>query len=494
MPTLCSLLVLAAALSAPSPAQMEPGDFVIRVNSRDVVVPVTVTDKEMRTEQIVVGNQPMTYSTSWVNGLTAKNFRVFEDGIEQKVESVTAEQVRWWPTLDNIGEHMEYSLTPRGVWATSDAERMGLRGVWATSDEERMTPRGSWATAATPLIPFFQNIPMWRYMVSYIPPTSSEGACHSLKVTVNRKNTNVNSREEYCSTPNSPDDPLNGSAVNKQLAKFADSEDAGAFPILGQVIAFGGGPSASKLEIVLEFPEGRNPGVSGTGPAWIEVLGMVYDKNGNLVRRFSDSSGFFMSTKVGASNAIALFQFRYEMQTTLSAGDYDLKIVATDGKKFGRMKRTIEIPQFQSKPLDISGVALCRRYRKPLDGQAKKLRPTEFSPLLAKGMEFTPTGDTHFSRDEQLVAFLEIYRKQNQGTASPRIYLETKVTDPNTDKLEFSTGLHPVDSDVQPDLVIPVVLDLAIAKLPPGTHRMEMQASDSSGNKTAWRVTTFLVE
>ncbi len=391
MPILCSLLVLTAALSAPSsPAQTEPGDFVIRVNSRDVVIPVTVTDKEMRSEQIVVGNQPMTYSTSWVNGLTAKNFRVFEDGIEQKVESVTAEQVRWWPTLDNIGEHMEYSLTPRGVWATSD--------------EERMTPRGGWATAATPFIPFFSNIPMWRYMVSYIPPTSSEGACHSLKVTVNRKNTNVISREEYCSTPNSPDDPLNGSAVNKQLAKFADSEEAGAFPILGQVIAFGGGPSASQLEVVLKFPEGRNPGVSGTGPAWIEVLGMVYNKNGNLVRRFSDSSDFFMSTKVGASNAIALFQFRYEMQTTLSAGDYDLKIVATDGKKFGRMKRTIEIPQFQSKPLDISGVALCRRYHKPLDGQAKKLRPTEFLPLLAKGMEFTPSGDTHFSRDEQLLS------------------------------------------------------------------------------------------
>lgn len=469
LPIFCSFLVLTAALRAiPTPAQTERGDFVISVNSQDVVVPVTVFDKEKRTERMVLGNRPIIFSTVWVNGLTARNFRIFEDGIEQKVESVTAEEVRWWPVRDNFGQHWEYSLTPRGVWASSDAQ---------------------------PTSSIFYNVPMWRYLISYIPPKTSEGACHNLKVTVNRKNANVFSRTEYCSTPNSPADPLNGSDVDKQLARFADSRDAGAFPMLDQAIGFAGGSGASRLDVALEFPEGRSPGVDGTGPTQIEILGMVYDKKGNLARRFTDASGPTLSTKVGASNAIFLFQFRYETQIPLLAGDYDLKIVATDGKKFGRIEQSIEVPELQSRPLDISGIALCRRYDKPLDAQAKKLRPTEFLPLLAKGLEFTPAGNMHFTRDEQVVVFLEIYRAQNDGTASPNIYLETKVTDANTDKLEVSTDPRPVDSDVQPgDLIIPVVWDLAIAKLPPGTHRLDMQVSDTSGNKTPWRTTTFSVE
>ncbi len=467
LPKFCSLLVLTAALTATlSSAQTERGDFVIRVNTREVVVPVIVHDKEFRTEQMVVGNRPTTYSTRQVSGLSSKDFRVFEDGVEQKVQSVTAEEVRWWPIHDNVGEHWEYSLTPRGIWASSDSQRVSS-----------------------------PNFPMWRYLVSYIPPASPDAACHSLKITVNRKKSDVFARNEYCSISNSPTDPLNGSDVEKQLARFADSTDGGTFPILGQAISFAGGSGASRLDVALEFPEGRNPGIYGTGPTRIEILGMVYDKNGNLVCRFSDTSGPTLNTKVGASNAIFLFQFRYETQITLLAGDYDLKIVATDGKKFGRMEQSIEIPELQSKPLDISGIALCRRYDKPLDAQAKKLRPNEFLPLLAEGMEFTPAGDTHFRRDEQVAVFLEIYRAQNDGTASPKIYLETKVTDANTDKLEVSTGLRSVDSDVQPgNLVIPFVWDLAIAKLPPGTYRLDMQVSDSSGNKTPWRATTFSVE
>ena len=73
--------------------------------------------------------------------------------------------------------------------------------------------------------------------------------------------------------------------------------------------------------------------------------------------------------------------------------------------------------------------------------------------------------------------------------------IEVKITNLKSGKLAVGTGLKPVDTGIQPgNPIIPVVWDLAAKKLRYGKYRLEVQASDSAGNKTPWRATTFSVE
>jgi hypothetical protein len=76
-----------------------------------------------------------------------------------------------------------------------------------------------------------------------------------------------------------------------------------------------------------------------------------------------------------------------------------------------------------------------------------------------------------------------------------KIYLEMKVTDEKTNELKIGTGARLIDSPVRPENpAIPVVWDMEVAKLPSGAYRLEVQASDSAGNKTSGSEVSFSIE
>ncbi len=64
------------SLTLEAPASVAPGDLTVRVNVRQVLVPVVVTNQE--------GHH--------ITGLTAADFRVFEDGVEQKIIAFSSER------------------------------------------------------------------------------------------------------------------------------------------------------------------------------------------------------------------------------------------------------------------------------------------------------------------------------------------------------------------------------------------------------------------
>jgi hypothetical protein len=60
------------------------------------------------------------------------------------------------------------------------------------------------------------------YVLGYVPPSSKEGSCHTLKVKLARGGVEIRSRSGYCNTR--PVDPLEGKPLEKQL----EAETAGA--------------------------------------------------------------------------------------------------------------------------------------------------------------------------------------------------------------------------------------------------------------------------
>ena len=391
---LYALLLAASAVCAPVPvahAQSE-GLPAIRVETREVMIPAYVLDKtHTRRDSDSEGNTIFIEEDQEITGLTARNFHVFEDGVEQHVQNVAVEPEPLWTVRDNVSHHGEYSSTPRGIWASPDAAMfiLGRTGLH-------------------------------MYVVSYLPPPSPEGSCHRIKLKVDhRPKATVYAREEYCNVKHASSDPLNGMKVGKQMEGYADSAQGGKLPVSVQVGSFLGEAEANRVAIAVEFPWRALKLESRTcqPDASVSLLGLVHKQDGTLATRFSDAA-FSQKTLnfefgppecPGDNFEASNLPTRYETQIDLPPGDYDLKLVLTDGAKFGRVEMPLKVDNYDRNNLGISGVVLCKRFRQSVDGPP--LAP-QYVPLVSKGIEFTVAGDTRFQKGEPLIAYFEVYEPQ----------------------------------------------------------------------------------
>ena len=458
----------------------------IRIESREVVLPIVVV-RVRRSVGTVIGSDGelrpgWVLDSKEVTGLSAKSVRVFDDAREMAIQHFSVEKLPGWEVQDNVGRHLAYSCTPGGIWVGPDIES-GLVFI----DDSRFHP----------------------YVVTYIPPPSPTGSCHRITIQVDRKHTTVFAPSQYCNTEDPLSDPLRDTDLGNKVLSDANSNQFGGLPLSVAVSTFTSPSGAGRVNVVADLPadllkrhwDGIHLVTS------IAVLGLVFDAKGTLVSRFSDtacapeedSHGFEgpillpADVKEGAENAV--IPGGYMTQVGLNPGDYRLEFLLTDGEKFGRADASFTVAEFSSSALSMSDIALCKRYHKPLPDERGPTRAPQYVPLMFDGQEFTPTGDTRFDKAEELMAYVEIYGSQVQSSPAARRYLEMKVFDEKTNELKVGTGLRPVGSQVRTDYrAIPVVWQMRLAKLPPGAYRLEVQASDSAGNKSLWRAARFSVE
>ena len=465
-------LLAAASFAATSSAQTATPP-VIRVESHEVVLPFEVFEEKRTTEWL---------HSKEVTGLSAKSVHIFDDGVEAKIQHFSVEKGEAWAVRDNIGYHAEYSCTPTGIWVGPDVTN------------KLFTLHGS---------------RFHTYLVTYVPRPSPAGSCHRISIKVDHRNSTVFVPLQYCNTNDPLSDPLQGTELGNRLAAYADSKGSGDLPLALEVVPFLGHSSrTARISLSAELPsnqlrhhwDGINLITS------IAILGFVFDRNGTLVARFSDTAcgpsekGWDVPLPPPAVALQALEQAvipsGYETQVNLNPGDYRFEFLLTDGEKIGRASVSLTVDDFSAAALSLSGIALCKRYHKPARDERGPTHAPQFVPLTFKGVEFTPTADRKFKKGEKLFTYLEIYGSQLQAAGAPTFYMEIKVIDEKTNELKIGTGVRPVDSPMRPDQpsAIPLVWEMEVAKLPPGSYRLEAQASDSAGNKTPWRATTFSVE
>ncbi|MGO9118854.1 MAG: hypothetical protein ACLQPD_14750, partial [Desulfomonilaceae bacterium] len=196
-----------------------------------------------------------------VRFLTADHFHVFEDGVEQKIQSVTAGRGTSVVARDNVGRHLEHSLTSEGKWSTAD-----LAGTSLTVDASYM------------------------YRIAYVSPKSDEGSCHHIKVNVDRRNSVVYARSEYCNSE-SATDPLNGSKFGKQMERDLASGKDGRIALRLQAGVFYANANEGRVDIALDCPwDSRDrqwDKASQRLQATIGLLALIYKKDGPLAERLS---------------------------------------------------------------------------------------------------------------------------------------------------------------------------------------------------------------
>lgn len=414
LPLLLIALLLMGVLFEEVSAQEEGGRFSIRVEANEVVLPVYVLYRNRETKATKEESEcwdadmesfrhlkptekyiPTHCDQHVIRGLGPADFRVFEDGIEQTIRSVRFEAYPAVQVRDSLGDHTEHSHSPRGKWGSLDRSKLPGLGT---------------------------NVAFYLYRLAYSPAHSQAGSCHQIKVTVKRRGARVYARSDYCNVQYSPSDPLKSAAFGQQLKQYESSADQPTIPLLMQAKVFRANGGSAWVNVTVEFPAEAlalrwgDRRLHGT----IGIIGTIY-KNEAVAVHFSDfaccDSDFSLlvddySERILQILARAATPTRYETQLDLSSGDYKLRVILSDGTKFGRAEIPLSVDKYDENQLALSSVALCKRYldaaRAAKEAAAVNLAP-QYVPLVSKGVQFEPAGDIRFQKGDPLIAYFEVY-------------------------------------------------------------------------------------
>jgi hypothetical protein len=486
-------LVGGATFFAPVPRALGQGvdKPVFHAESNQVLVPTFVYDKTLVTLVPRVTPKNVAGTWNWNEGeianLPPQVFHLFQDGKEQTIQNITARRwLAYADVYDNVSDHLEYTDAPQGKWRCHD-----LGPGWGALSERHF------------------------YLLAYVPPPSSEGSCHRIEVRVDRPNSLVFARSQYCNTQHSASDPLNGTQFSKQMETYAASEQAGKIRLSVQTSLFYTDSDTTRIDIAIQFPwnalkhEWRDVGTVYNAYATIGILGMVYRKDGSLAARFSGlgccspdipwfSWGGLPSGYTYSTLEIPIIPTAYEAQMELSPGEYELVVVLSDGSKFGRVQVPLTIDRYDGKQVGLSSVALCKRFHNAAgieqEAAAANFAP-KYLPLVSKGVQFAPSGDTRFKKGEPLFAYFEVYEPLLAGQPAPAVQTQMRIRNVKTGELKVDTGLRNAAPWIEPgSIVVPIAEEVSVQMLPAGSYRLEVQASDSAGRSTVWRTAEFTVE
>jgi len=502
-------------------------EYSIRVEPHQVIVPAFVFLQDIRTslspEERYCGvansanfyglrlsdpYKPADCDKTVMRDLTAKDFNLSEDGVAQKIQDVTVQSVPIVNVRDSAGWHVDYSYTPLGKWSTSDLGPLLISGDVGYWDSAGWRPTFYYYSAQSGGVRYLPGSAGFFYRIAYKPPKSEEGSCHKVRVGINGPNASVFARRHYCNVKLAPSDPLEGSKLGDQLLSYAAAGQKGGIALGLQTAVLPTGANRGRVEVALSFPWHRlwRAWREGTLYATIGVLGMVYNQEGALVLRFSDFGccsqdrpDYVRGRNANADHARdkSLIPARYEAQFDLPPGEYKLRVVLGDGRSFGLADSPFMIDPYDSAALNMSSVVLCDRFRDAAaaaqEDAAAVVAPA-YAPLVSKGAQFAPAGDTRVKAGQRLFAYFEV-QDPVVLDGSAKLSMQMKITKVKSGGVAVDTGVRDITAWVQPgSSIVHIAEELGVDKLPRGSYGVEVQASDSAGRTSAWHSASFAVE
>jgi len=462
------LCVALGCASSPAVLAQAGNSVPIRVGSERVAVPVFVADKERH--ELISPN------------LTAGDFHLFEDGQEQRIQSVTLEHIEIREVDDSLGRHVEYSNTPAAKWSTADLSFTSFAGVNAAR----------------------------YYLLGYQPPPSATGSCHQLEVRLDRRDAQVFSRSEYCNVQHSASDPLSGTKFGAELEHEAAGGASGAIHLAAQARVYQGDSPRVRVSIDFPWDSLERSWINGKLSATIGIVGVVYQKDGGVVARFSDQACCSSDIPSFVENAtkleahpdfdVMLIPSRFDTQLSLPPGEYVLRLALSDGRKFGRAAVPLKVEGRDEKHPAISAVAFSPEYRDASAPTASGAAPdpspfpARLTPLVGNSLEITPATTARFRSERPLVAYFEVY--ESSLAMAQKAAVETRLRIVNSKSGKLVSELEPVKTafDTHPQsATIPIAQFIPVRALPKGEFRLEIEATDGTGDTPARRTADFVL-
>jgi hypothetical protein len=477
-----SMMLLTLAVSGAgnvNNAQVLDSSLTIRVESHRVLVPIGWSGAiSCVGQRCSWGDDEITANIGTFDPFALdlfKKFRLFEDGKEQKIESV--DRIHDTRILnDNLGTHFE--------------DAAGAKGFWSTSDENSNVYRDTASFHKGIAVLLSEN----RYQISYIPPPSPVGSCHKIQVKAAKYGSHLTYRRKYCNEYHSSDDPLLATDFGNQLEQHIASGEPGSIHPGAKANYFYLSPHRARVEIDIEIPFAEvRPRKSSDRTPLFGLLIATRTTSGTVVER--ESAGPRGTGWVTGEFADVLMPTRYAGQIGLSSGEYNIGVSISQGpEKFGVTEVPLKIDDYDGKELGISSVALCKRVRKVGDGD--KPVAAEFVPLVSNGYEFTPAADTRFHAGDSVMVYFELYEPLLSVPQTKPISMkfQMRIADAKTGAVLTKTELSAAPWIQQGKSTIPIAVKPMLDKMAPGKYRLEVQASDSAGSSTPLRSAELSIE
>lgn len=521
-----AILATPAIAVASSAAAQELAPPPIRVESKQVLVPVMVYHRQLwedlffgdpadLEDQQKLRNLIAKVESVPIRDLTAQDFRLFEDGHEQTIENVTVASPGVDEVHDNAGRHYEYRGPGGGRWIYPDIPNDGKVHT---------------------IVPYF------HYVLAYTPPPGQPGNCHKVRIAIrNHRDAMVSNLSEYCRTQLSPLDPLRDTKFGQRMDSDLTVGQNGRIPILlATGVFFDEGLGQARVQVTLEFPPKslRWFELEGFLEETIGMLGRVYRQDGRQADSVSDFAccqnhrglgiwGGRIIDAPGHRTDMIEAPSSYETQIPLQPGDYRFRVLISDGpaaniagfergSDFGRVELPITVPALDPQHLALSDIALARRFRQastlPKDDTAEPF--TAYIPLVSKGVEYTPTSDSTFKKTDEFLFFFQLYdpvvrsdsgcspltpaattpqpgggsvaTNASSTSAAPAIpsrclpqaQIKLRIVDAKSGAaVRNLAALKAADFAIPGNPIIPIGSGIHIDDLPPGDYQLQAQAS-----------------
>ena len=317
------------------------------------------------------------------------------------------------------------------------------------------------------------------YVLSYTPPESKEGVCHTLHVKVDRSGTNVRARSSYCT--GKAQELLTGTAAERNLESRAANAQTGSAVGAMQLPFFYTGANTARVNLAMEIAPGAvKLDRKKDGSAEIEILGIASQAQGpdegSAAARFSGT----LTVDAGEASK----PLHYEKEFKIAPGTYKVAVVfSSGGENPGKLELPLKVEPYQPGALAISGIALGKEIHK--GGESGSSLFDDKTPLETGGIQLTPSGSTVFAKPEKAYCYFEVYRGDAAAGA-----MAVRIVDAKSGAVKWDGGS--VKMDLAAAAKIPVGLELPIEPLPPGAYRVEIVAQ--AGDQSATRSVDFEVK
>ena len=332
------------------------------------------------------------------------------------------------------------------------------------------------------------------YLLGYVPSSSPEGSCHSLKVKMDHGGMNVRSRSGYCNVR--PTNPLDGKPIEKQMELQAAGNQPGAIHGSLQAPFFYSGPNVAQVNLAMEIPGDSLIFNKDKGKyhANVNVLGIAYNPDGSVGARFNDT--LKLDFEKDEWKEFTKLPYRYQNQFDAAPGAYKLSVVlSSGGDGFAKFEMPLKIDAYDGNKFTLGGVVLSKTIQ-AVDQISSDVDATlleDRTPMIVKGMQITPAANYSFKQSDSVVIYSQVYEPLLKSDAPPRVVAGYSILDASNKQVFFS-GPIPLEEYIQKgNAVVPFGLMVKVKDLPPGNYRLVLQAADGAHNQAPNREAQFSV-
>jgi VWFA-related protein len=329
------------------------------------------------------------------------------------------------------------------------------------------------------------------YILGYSPAKEVEpGACHTLKVKVDKGGSSVRARSGYCEAKGA--DVLSGTPAERELeARMSGNVQSTVASATMLTPYFYISPNTARVDVALDLPAGSIKPVKEKGKyqAVMNVVGIAYLPDGGVGARFSDSVKLSFDDQKLAQEFEAK-PYHYVKQFESAPGTFNLKLVFSSGaSQFGKLETPLKIDPWEGSEFALSGLALSKEVHpaKEMVGGLDQDLLENRVPLIVNGVQVIPTGTNHFSKSEKGYIYAEIYEPAlalPETKEPPALGVDLRLLDGKTGAVIKDFGLSRLNHNgTLGNPAVPVALVLNVNEMAVGSYLVAITAVDAANHQ-----------